>query len=228
MSTHIAIENAKVSCRDMYMRLWANRDFEISHVWQRAIFLTAFLIACFAGYGGLLLAVITPGKSIVDSSLTNGVAFLIAFVGLIVSLLWIMMAKGSKMWYENYERAIEAFRKAYSEEAFDLNGEVTKVAGMELSDICNYSPPTLSDWMWSTKGGNFSVSRINIFIGQLSAMIWCALLAVHVGIAKAGSVHALEWIKTLLTNWVVMLVSGGVLLLFFWLYAHISMKGGRE
>ena len=228
MPTHIAIENAKVSCRDIYMRLWANRDFEISHVWQRAIFLTAFLIACFAGYGGLLLAVITPGKNIVAPSLANGVAFAIAFVGLIVSLLWIMMAKGSKMWYENYECAIEAFRKAYPEEAFDLNGGVANVAGMELSDIRNYTPPPLSDWMWSTKGGNFSVSRINIFIGQLSSLIWGALLVVHIGIAKVGSLHAIEWVRTLLTNWVVMFSGGGILLLLFWLYAHFSMKGGRE
>lgn len=228
MSTHIAIENAKVSCRDMYMRLWANRDFEISHVWQRAIFLTAFLIACFAGYGGLVLAVITPGKSAVAPSLANCMAFAIAFVGLIVSLLWIMMAKGSKMWYENYESAIEAFRKAYPEEAFDLNGGVANVAGMKLSDIRNYSPPTLSDWMWSTRGGNFSVSRINIFIGQLSSLIWCVLLSIHIGIAKVGSVYAHEWAKTFLTNWVVMFASGCVLLLAFWAYAHFSMKGGHE
>ena len=151
MPTVVQLIRALVSYRDAYQRLESNRDFEIKHVWQRAIFLTAFLIACFAGYGGLVVSIITPGKPVISLATANGIAFAIAFVGMVVSLLWIMMAKGSKMWYENYENAIEAFRRSYASSAFDAG--VDKISGIKLSDIQGYIPPDVSDWIWSTKGG---------------------------------------------------------------------------
>ena len=235
MPTSITIDNAKiasakVSCRDIYMRLWANRDFEISHVWQRAIFLTAFQIACFAGYGGFALTVITPGKTVLSPIVANGIACFLAFIGLLVSLLWIMMSKGSKMWYENYENAIDAFRKSYTD-GFDLIGKcaISDVAGMRLQDITGYTRPELSDWIWSTRGGNFSVSRINIFIGQRSVLVWCILIVVHIKIAMVGAncISNVPLLKTCLTDWRFLFVFTIVALLVFWLYAHFSLKGRR-
>ena len=35
----------KIDERAVYDRLWKCRDFEIDHVWQRAVFLSAFLLA---------------------------------------------------------------------------------------------------------------------------------------------------------------------------------------
>ena len=231
MPTVIQLLSAKVSYRDVYNQLWSNRDLEIKHVWQRAIFLTAFLIACFAGYGGLVLAVITPGKSVISPATANGIAFVIAIVGLIFSLLWVMLAKGSKMWYENYENAIEAFRVSFvstplhaNVDAFDQG--VDKIAGINLSDVTGFVPPTTSDWIWSTNGGRFSVSRINVFVGQFSLLIWSTLLIAHIAIAKVGAktLSEVSWVKSLLTNWEVMSAFAVVTLLVFWLFSHCSLK----
>lgn len=223
MPTVVQLLSALVSYRDAYQRLESNRDFEIKHVWQRAIFLTAFLIACFAGYGGLVVSIITPGKSVISPITANGVAFAIAFVGMVISLLWIMMAKGSKMWYENYENAIEAFRKSYASNAFDAG--VDKISGMKLSDITGYIPPDISDWIWSTKGGRYSVSRINIFIGQISFLIWAAILIIHILIAKTcvNGIVTLP-IKSFLTDWKAMSVSVIVALIMFWGFSHFCLK----
>ena len=220
----VKIENSKVSYRDIYFRLWACRDFEISHVWQRAIFLTAFLIACFAGYGGLFVAVITAEHPVLSIQTANGIAFSISFVGIVISLLWIMMAKGSKMWYENYEQAIESFRSSHVS-AFDAN--VSGIAGMKLHDIQGYEPPYLSNWIWSTRGGNFSVSRINVFIGQFSLCIWGVLMCVHILFAKSGctSIRDTMWVGSLLTDWRYMFCLSFVALLFFWLFARQNLKG---
>ena len=40
--------------RELYQELWQGRDFEINHLWQRSIFLGAFMVAIAAGYGGLV------------------------------------------------------------------------------------------------------------------------------------------------------------------------------
>ncbi|WP_300232445.1 hypothetical protein [uncultured Alistipes sp.] len=42
----------KISIKEIHETLWRCRDFELSHLWQRSIFLSAFLILCFTGYGG--------------------------------------------------------------------------------------------------------------------------------------------------------------------------------
>ena len=42
----------KISIKEIHETLWRCRDFELSHLWQRSIFLSAFLILCFTVYGG--------------------------------------------------------------------------------------------------------------------------------------------------------------------------------
>lgn len=39
----------------------------------------------------------------------NNVALVLCIIGAVFSAMWIMMAKGSKAWYERYERALNAF-----------------------------------------------------------------------------------------------------------------------
>lgn len=48
--------NEKINMRDIYESLWRCRDFELSHLWQRSVFLSAFLLLCFTGYGMLFIA----------------------------------------------------------------------------------------------------------------------------------------------------------------------------
>lgn len=37
----------KISIKEIHETFWRCRDFELSHLWQRSIFLSAFLILCF-------------------------------------------------------------------------------------------------------------------------------------------------------------------------------------
>ena len=46
--------------RELYQELWQGRDFEINHLWQRSVFLGAFMVAIAAGYGGLALKLLFP------------------------------------------------------------------------------------------------------------------------------------------------------------------------
>lgn len=53
----------KISIKEIHETLWRCRDFELSHLWQRSIFLSAFLILCFTGYGGVLVSMFEKNDS---------------------------------------------------------------------------------------------------------------------------------------------------------------------
>ena len=164
-----------VSAKDVFNRLEACRDFEIKLQWERAVFLTAFLIACFAGYGGLLLSVHEHGAGKLSVLILTVMFECISLVGVVLSLLWIMMAKGSKAWYEHYEKAIKAYARQVAEEGEEeaAGGMLVAVKGIEGQKID-------SDILFSTDGGPFSVSRIVVLIGQGSLVFWMLALVAHV------------------------------------------------
>ena len=216
----------KISYKSVYNGYWKCRDFELQHFWQRSVFLTAFLISCFAGYGGLVVAVLgCANLSAQKLMLVNGIGFAISLVGIVLSLLWIMMAKGSKAWYERWENAIDAFCGRYKNEAF-TDPEVAHVAGFRIGNIMGFESPDKSGFLWNTKGGSYSPSKINIAIGHLSLLIWFSLSIAHVCLAKVGLSRIAEngWLYSIFTDSMVMyavLVFG---LLGFFLYTLCCLK----
>lgn len=99
----------KITSKDIYSSLWRCRDFELSHLWQRSIFLTTFLVMSFTGYGSILLRIceyITDDNKRIPFCILNIAGLFIALLGVVLSALWIMMGKGSKAWYEKYEKAL--------------------------------------------------------------------------------------------------------------------------
>ena len=125
---NILLENWKMS--------WNKRDFELSHLWQRSIFITTFIILVYTGYGAIwlnvlksdinLIQIVNTTKENSDNEIltnlnkdyqynsnkdglfmiTNLISIFIAILGYTLSLLYIMMGKGSKFWYECYEALI--------------------------------------------------------------------------------------------------------------------------
>lgn len=214
-----------IEVRDIYKCLWMCRDFELQHVWQRSVFLTAFLLACFTAYGGLVAAVLGKSVSPDNRWIVNGAAFGICIVGTILSLLWIMMAKGSKAWYERYENAIKAFVKEYPE-AF--KGDLDKLEGFEWQNLSIYEKPPISNWLWNARGGAYSPSKINAAIGYVSGVVWIVLVLVHLAIAGTDyrSLDGLVLLKTMVSDPPAMLLLFFVVLLGFWVFARANLKSG--
>lgn len=173
----------------VYDRLCHCRDMEIELVWKRAVFMTAFLIACFAGYGGLIVAGLSRSYSDRAFFFVTVAACFLATIGFAVSVLWIMMCKGSKAWYEHYEDAI----KAHAQENFeDKYVALFSHDWKSIAEVKNFKIPNR---FWTTQGGPYSVSQLAIFIGQLAAIIWVIVLVGH-GIALGyvlWSVTKWEW-----------------------------------
>lgn len=140
-------------------KLYKCRDLEISNLWQRSVYLSVFLILCFTGYGYLSIDLISnrnAGISLISS---------------IFSIIWVLMTKSSKAWYEVYENAISKFEYKHF-----------KKLGMPYENIMGemtFKQNNRNDNIFSTKGGAYSPSKINIAIGQISLVIWVVVLIFH-------------------------------------------------
>lgn len=168
-----------ITPKDIYISLWKCRDFELSHLWQRSIFLTTFLVMCFTGYGSIILKICenpTSNEFSTSFCILNIMGLLIALLSFVLSALWIMMGKGSKAWYEKYEAAL------YNIERNSKYSESIVVSDMDKELLMHGSlpnPKILDTSLFTTNAGKYSVSKINIAIGQISMVFWGFTYFIH-------------------------------------------------
>lgn len=163
-------KSKKLSNRDIYTNMWRCRDFELAHLWQRSAFLGVFIIAVFAGYGAALL-----NEGMPLGSFRNVLCFVLAILGFILSLFWIIMMKGSKAWYERYEIAIRAFEDLQQAEDKSLTWKTFESVNDHCREEWNFDK-----CVFTLKGGAFSVSKINIALGHLGCGIWLCAILFHI------------------------------------------------
>lgn len=218
----------KIGYKEIYKGFWKCRDFELAHFWQRAIFLSAFLLACYAGYGSFIIHCATAETLRLSFAVINDIAVVVCVVGLVLSLMWIMMAKGSKAWYEHYEAAINAFVDRYAGRNV-FEGDLAEMAGFEVGNTEEYNDNKIeevSSWLWNARAGSFSVSKINIAIGHLSALLWGGLLLMHIAFAQRGFAtldDASVFLQSFITPRLLIAAVSGILLLF-WVYSKMHLK----
>lgn len=170
-------------------RLDKYRELEIQNLWQRSVFLGAFLILGYTGYGILVDKMLSTEYQ--ELQLLHFFACIVACVNIIFSVLWIAMAKGSKAWYEAYENAI-AFVENSNQERYswkeirceiDLRKRITNTAKCESRmDLNKFEKNLKNDCLFSTKAGGYSPAKINIALGQISFFIWVIVLITHIAI----------------------------------------------
>ena len=168
----------KIEPKDIYVTLLRCRDFEISHLWQRSVFLTAFLVLVYSGYGLCVFRQIEMFNAASEEVflILTLCSLLILFIGMVLSQLWIMMAKGSKAWYERYENAI------YQIEHDETYSHTMVVETMKNKNLMHGDLPLPSVCdrnLFCTGAGAFSPSRINVFIGQFSWLILFIFYTCH-------------------------------------------------
>lgn len=216
------MNNEKINIEAVFQKLWSCRDLEIQHYWHRMVFMTAFMVLSFASYGGLIAALIGSDK-IPPFALTNAGCFLMSLVGIVVALFWIMMSKGSKAWQEEYEFVITAFVKKYSE-LLDCDKEY---AGHKYEELEEIEPAKINDFIWSTKAGRYSVSKVGIAIGHLALLVWSIIGGVHLYLIRffnswEGAAVCMER----MISWNNLFYGGVIFLLLFWLYAKVFLFSG--
>lgn len=175
-------DNNELSLKEIRETFYHCRDFEITNLWQRSVFLFGFILACFTGYGAILISLLTTGEQkVAYPTLTNLIECVISLIGIVFSIIWIMMAKGSKAWYEIYENAITKIENKNNKQDNDnKDKKFLKMSyGYRMGNYCKQYKDYLDDSLFSTKGGRYSPSKLNIFIGQVLFVIWTMCLLCH-------------------------------------------------
>lgn len=200
--------NEKFTTKDLYKELFHCRDFELQHLWQRSVFLAGFMIALFTLYGSFVgdnlnsklnfdvnkieqsdKNIVITYSANVNDNLSNQTtihyfAFFIGCVGIIISQLFIMMIKGSKRWYEQFEQSIYWFYYSDTDLFSDeLNKNLEDYLGDKkyphFGDLKNIKKDKINQSLFNTNAGYYSVSRINIVLGQLLCLIWIGITGFH-------------------------------------------------
>lgn len=156
----------QVSLKEIRETFYRLRNFEISNLWQRSIFLSALLVLFFSGYGFLVSKLFE--KEIEKALIIHEICCVIALLAIVFSIIWIMMAKGSKAWYEVYERRICDIEK---EENLNIPSDYLMGA--------DCTPWNLDSNLITTKPGRYSVSKLNILIGIILMITWTMILIAH-------------------------------------------------
>lgn len=158
----------------MYKILYQAYADEIKNLWQRSVFLATFMVLVWTGYGALQLKFIEKCAEISTLSSTyHLVSIGLCWVILILSLLWIAMAKGSKFVQEAHERHIQRYIKKHKCRIFcDLNTYERILNKKLCSDLV---------FCGTLKAYRYSPSKINIYLGWLSHFLACLLISYHIG-----------------------------------------------
>lgn len=197
--TALQCAHAKIAdaiAEECLRRIFDDMDKQIERLWLRSVFLGTFLVLIFTGYGYTLIRLVecSPDWSFASLSLScrgvlNIICIFIALLGVLFSVLWIMMGKGSKAWQERYESALFGF---IEKEKDDLNGNavlkgLTSYA-MAHGYLKRISPEKISNCIFSLKAGAYSVSKINIMLGVISLVFWILVGIAHSLFAAPGFV----------------------------------------
>jgi hypothetical protein len=166
-------EKICITLKDLRNDFYRCRDFELSHLWQRSVFLTAFLVLCFTGYGHILMQILakchTDGKLLILNEIAAG----IALTGIVFSIIWIMMAKSSKSWYEVYEGIIVKMEN---------EPELRIPENYIMGEYAESGVSKCDSNLLTCNSGRYSPSKLNIFIGIVLFVIWIVIFTAHVAI----------------------------------------------
>ncbi len=146
-------------------KAWHVRDFEIEMYWKRATYFWAFIASTFALY----FAVISSDNyNKVGYFQLHVFEFLIICLGLLLSLSWYLVNRGSKKWQSNWEGHIDRLEDNFT-------GPLYKVVSSNKSH---------------------SVSRVNQIVSEIVLSIWgflfCKYLIVIITSILANGLIAMQ------------------------------------
>ena len=138
----------------------ATRQFEIELYWKRATYFWTFIGAAFGGFAAV---------QAVDKALREELSLVLGCLGLVFSVAWYCVNRGSKFWQENWENHVDLLEGDTSSPLFKIVTRRSKSKGY-LKPIWCFLKDTL------TGPAPLSVSKINQLISVFVVFIWLALL----------------------------------------------------
>lgn len=198
-----------ITLESIYKGFWKCRDLEIQMLWTRLTMLGAFMVLTYTGYGVLLMKL---GDKMPNWNVFNLLAVGMGCFGMVFSTLWILMAKGSKAWFEQYEAALKYFQNE-NKDLFEKNSArdlILSYLDFKNSKIQDERDPVDCS-LFTQRAGRFSVSKIPIVMGQVSLVGWGLVVAIHFWCLFAGR----EYMKLMVDNLAIKIVCVAVMLTLF-------------
>lgn len=216
-------------CREELWKIWEqlnkNRALEISTLWQRSVFLSAFIVLLLTGSGIFYYNFILK-KPLAELAIKHGLSgMLLGCLLMIGGILWLAMAKGSKYWSRVYEIKISLLEEElqikdqYRYLTEKYKDGTTKPADKKDDLLAETS------WINPLKADSESPSRVNCFIGCLIFLIGIFMLFIPASIQfKNCNVWQYCWkahfvIFTLAV--IIMMVFCGIV---YWILHHTPEK----
>lgn len=168
----IMLVEKNMSKKQDYLKIretfYSCRNFELTNLWQKSVLLTAFLVLSFTVYAGIVPKLFCKNLLQLKIVVINEICCAISLVGIIFSVVWIMMAKGSKAWYEVYESAIYEIER---EKSIKIPNKYAM--GERIGDR------PVDGNIFTNNAGLYSPSKLNIFIGRVFMILWTIIFIVH-------------------------------------------------
>lgn len=146
--------------KNIYKEALANaldiRKFEIEMYWKRTAYFWAITAVAIGGYFALL-------TENTNSSDSDFLAYLVAGVGLIFSLGWYLVNRGSKYWQRNWELHVDLLEDKVYGSLYKLNINPSQFHFLNL-----------------IRAYRISVSRINQILSLFVVSFWLYLFASHI------------------------------------------------
>lgn len=203
------MKKSRITLESTYKGFWECRDLEIQMLWTRLTMLGAFMVLTYTGYGVLLMKI---GDTMPNWNVFNLLAVGMGCFGMLFSTLWILMAKGSKAWFEQYEAALKCFQNV-NMELFEKDAD-----GDRILSYIDFDNPKIMDErapmdfsLFTQRAGRFSVSKIPIVMGQVSLVGWGLVVAIHFWCLFTGQ----EYMKLMADNLAIKIVCVAVMLTLF-------------
>ena len=161
--------------KELWKHLHRKLELEISNLWQRSVFLATFIVLLFTGYGCFFAQVIIPDKpqQFADGSSLDFIGLFLACLIVIMGMLWIAMAKGSKYWYEIYEKKIEILEYTI------MKGNLQFLYEQEYNVDLPQKTLVETGGLLSNKPSLYSPSKINIMLGWIVFVVGIFLMIFH-------------------------------------------------
>lgn len=137
------------------------RKLELELFWKRSLFFWGFISSAFIGYASL-------------HNDHSNIAILVANFGLVCSFAWSFSNRGSKFWYESWERYVTTLEEKvmgqslFSKPSQCLPDEEEKILR------CNWKRKI--SWL---NGKRFSVSKLAIALSDYTVAIWLCIILIE-------------------------------------------------
>ncbi|MGH9521832.1 MAG: hypothetical protein ACRD3E_04800, partial [Terriglobales bacterium] len=134
------------------------RKFEIENYWKRASYFWTLIAATFIAFGA--------AQQLKDPISQCDLSVVCASLGIVFSVAWFCLNRGSKYWQMNWEKHVDMLEECYIGPLYKVNWMAGESAPLETNSLKSLI----------LEYERYSPTRINQIVSAYVAVVWTALL----------------------------------------------------